>query len=616
MKNFKKIASAIAALSLAACVAVPMSANLMANAAITITPATSDTATTHTYTAYKIFEGTLSGGTLTDVKWATAGNTINFLKAIQDIEVSGDPNPIKPFSGKNTAAEIAKVLSDAATGVYKESDVESKGDFRKQTMDMEITKKFADVVAANISAFTTQATATSGADNKYTIDVATTGAGYYLIQDSAAPSGTGSSNNGAMTRYILEVLDPSATLDITAKAAAPTVDKQVLDNDTAESITDKTGGTAYDASAGGVWGETADHAINESFQFKLTATLAADDNYDAYEKYTVRFSDVMSTGVTFDSIESVKLTCGTSSVSWSADDVSTKYTTDFTAWDSTPYDGNGTKAWTLTIDDLKNIDGFTWSTEQDVTIEVIYNAHLNAQAKANNASGATTNENTVGLQYSNNPNASGSGDDFEDNHGDTPKDSVWVFTYESDNSKVQPDTGESTKPLTGAVFELYKGNDTSGTLMKFYTEEIDGTTYYIPYDGTVTVEGKTGSSDVAANQGTGNNEFKFKGLDTGTYTLHEKTTPNGFNTCPDTTFTITATHKENGASDTTKNNVTLSAKNGEANYSLTNNTVLNQKGATLPSTGGIGTTLFYLGGGALVAVAGVMLITKKRMTKE
>ena len=44
--------------------------------------------------------------------------------------------------------------------------------------------------------------------------------------------------------------------------------------------------------------------------------------------------------------------------------------------------------------------------------------------------------------------------------------------------------------------------------------------------------------------------------------------------------------------------------------------ILNQKGATLPSTGGIGTTLFYLGGGALVAVAGVMLITKKRMTKE
>ena len=267
------------------------------------------------------------------------------------------------------------------------------------------------------------------------------------------------------------------------------------------------------------------------------------------------------------------------------------------------------RTFTLTIEDIKKFDD---NLSDGCLIEVVYKAHLNENAKANTATDTdTSNENDVKLQYSNNPNINGWGES-DNEHGETPKDSVWVFTYESDNSKVQPKAGspEETEPLKGATFQLFKSG--SDTAIDFYTKEIEGTTYYIPYDDTINSgSGTAHSPNVVANGGNDENEFKFKGLDAGTYTLKETVTPNGYNTCPDTTITITANHEEYAEAKETKlNNVDLT---GSSNM---NNDVLNQKGASLPSAGGIGTTLFYLGGGALVAVAGVMLITKKRMTKE
>ena len=77
-----------------------------------------------------------------------------------------------------------------------------------------------------------------------------------------------------------------------------------------------------------------------------------------------------------------------------------------------------------------------------------------------------------------------------------------------------------------------------------------------------------------------------------------------YNKCGDTTIVIGATHNEAQGGATA--NVTLNNPNGS-------NKIKNYKGASLPGTGGIGTTVFYLGGGAMVAVAGIYLISKKRM---
>ena len=89
----------------------------------------------------------------------------------------------------------------------------------------------------------------------------------------------------------------------------------------------------------------------------------------------------------------------------------------------------------------------------------------------------------------------------------------------------------------------------------------------------------------------------FTGLDNGTYTLVEKTVPAGYNKAADLSFTI-AEH------DYSATNLEQSAE------------VTNQSGTELPSTGGIGTTIFYVVGSILVVAAGVLLITKKRMSRE
>ena len=111
--------------------------------------------------------------------------------------------------------------------------------------------------------------------------------------------------------------------------------------------------------------------------------------------------------------------------------------------------------------------------------------------------------------------------------------------------------------------------------------------------------------------------FTWSGLDDGDYKLVETTTPAGYNTIADIVFTITAGHVD-GASpslSTLSGDVTSGTATFTADVtagSLTTN-VVNQSGATLPETGGIGTTIFYVVGGILVIGAGVVLVTKKRM---
>ena len=376
--------------------------------------------------------------------------------------------------------------------------------------------------------------------------------GYYLIKDK---NGSLSDKDEAYTTYIVRV---SEAMTITPKTAKPTVDKQVWDE-------------AGDAeTVGENWGESADHAINESFQFKLKATLSADTDYAAYPKYKVVFNDTMSEGVTFESIESVTV-----------DGV----TVDATGYACTAVAGQEGGSWKLTIEDIKSISGV--NIVDGAVIEVIYKAHLNEKAKVNNTSGDTTNQNKVDLQYSNNPNASENGE-----LGKTPEDSVWVFTYEVDNTKVDG-SAEGKPALAGAGFRLY--NSTGETEIALIYD--DSILAYRPI--------KAGETGVEMKSADGTGVFNIKGLDAGTYVLKETSTPSGYNTCDPVTVIISATHAENtegtGATTTLTNTSTMK------------NTIENKKGSTLPSTGGMGTTIFYVVGTILVLAAVVLLITKKRM---
>ena len=124
--------------------------------------------------------------------------------------------------------------------------------------------------------------------------------------------------------------------------------------------------------------------------------------------------------------------------------------------------------------------------------------------------------------------------------------------------------------------------------------------------------------------------FTFNGLDDGDYILRETKTPAEYNTMKDITFTVTATHEiqwTEGARTDILTDLTGNAASGEITFSKVSEkideetdsanaglstTVINKKGSSLPSTGGIGTTIFYVVGGILMAGAAVLLITKRR----
>ena len=199
--------------------------------------------------------------------------------------------------------------------------------------------------------------------------------------------------------------------------------------------------------------------------------------------------------------------------------------------------------------------------------------------------------NKAKLEFSNNPNEEHSGSG-KPKTGETPWDNVIVFTYQVVVNKVKAD---NTTPLTGAEFTLEK-------LLK---------------DGT--------KKRVAVETNTEGTIFTFKGLDDGDYILTETKTPATYNTIEPIEFTVTAEHNvawNTEARTDILTSLTGNAASGTVTFTasadkseLTTN-VVNQSGATLPGTGGIGTTIFYVIGGLLMAAAAVLLITKKRMNSD
>jgi len=361
-----------------------------------------------------------------------------------------------------------------------------------------------------------------------------------------------SGESSAYTAYMLEVVGDATA---TTKLSTPTVTKKVQDiNNTGDGdISDNP------------WQDSADHDIGDTIPYQITGTLPS--NFADYATYYYQFSDTMSAGLTYqaDARVFVDGTDVTSQVVLSPTVVTPGATL------------------TVTIPDLKALTGVTPTAASTVTVS--YTAVLNSSA----VTGSAGNANTVYLTYSNNPNPGGGGET-----GTTPTDKNVVFTYQFVVNKVD----ESNTPLPNAGFTLYK-KDASGTWQVVET--------------------------IAAGAAT---TFTFKGLDDGDYKLEETEVPTGFNKISDVEFSISATH------DTTSPDPTLTNLNGatadgdtinltatqQATVSLSTGTISvtiqNKAGSVLPSTGGIGTTIFYAVGGVLVVGAAVLLIVKRRMKAE
>lgn len=567
MKNTKRFFAMAAALTLAACAAAPMTMNVSAAATENTVSFTGEVkaGVTHNYSAYKIFNGTVDGDNLTNISFAKANGFDAFLAALKTDTTIGSK-----FASAGTVAEVANVLS----GFQDKSDD---------------AKAFADFVATHATLLAAPVTGVKDSSTgKETIPLDSDG--YYVIIETGATGG----NDYARTSYILTQYDASKGAEITVKSAAPTVDKQVYDNDDKAATGDNNG-----------WGESADHAINESFQMKLIATIPNDEDFAAYKAYKVAFHDTYNKGITFEGIASVKVAgekvnAGEANTDYQLASNTTNRTLDITINDIVP---------AITAANKK-------LGTDEITVEVIYNVHLNEDAATVNASasGLSTsydNVNGVYLEYSNNPNWNGSGtaapgEDTpggDESTGKTPKDYVWVFTYESNNKKVD----DANKPLTGAKFQIKNGD----TVIKLVDK---GNGEYVVADQSLALSTSEGASpkivDTMVSTGT-DAKFNIKGLDAGTYTLVETAAPQGYKVAADTIFHISATHAEDktvqGADEGTAN-VTLAT--GEGN-SL-NHTIIDSSSSKLPSTGGMGTTLFVLGGGCMAGLAGIYLISKKR----
>ena len=499
-----------------------------------------DLNTKHEYAAFQIFTGDVKGDNIDDFKISNAKwgesitNPTEFLAQLTaDLTIGGK------FKTDFTPQEAAAVISQ-----WGDSDDNSIA--------------FARCVCNYLY---------SNGDPKPVIQGLHTGGiqvpnpGYYLIVDTS-PFDEDDYYH-AYNSFMLTVTQANWNVDVTPKVEKPSVKKEVYDNQD---------GTSNEAG----FGSSADHAINEEFKFKLTATLPASNVhvYDYYDKYTVIFNDTLSEGITFDRLDTVEITNGTTSQVID----SNKYT----LYEKQPY-------LTLGIDDVKTCASGL-NLNDGATITVTYTAHLNDKAFVNTTSGSSTeNKNSVQLQYSNNPK------DSEAYLGLTPESEVRVYTYQLNNTKYRDDDTTGNE-LAGAGFRLYSDEAcTPEQEVKLYKKD---NFYYPIKDATDKAQ------DAVEMFSDEHGQFNVKGLDAGTYYLRETKTPDGYSACADKKIVISATH--------TEYNVALS---GESNL---NNKIINKKagGITLPSTGGIGTTLFYVVGGGLMVAAIVLLVTKKRMENK
>lgn len=537
-KTIKKLLAALLAVAMVCAMAIPAFAD----------DTEEDLGKNHCYDAFQIFKGDVTGNDtdgfkISNVGWGSSiAHPNEFLAQLTEDLTIGDK-----FETSFTPQEAAAVISQ-----WSDSDNNSIA--------------FARCVCNYVySDGDSTPVLQGGHTNGFKLEEA----GYYLIVDTSSFSSDANNDSyHAYNSFLLKVNKANYHVQITPKVVKPSVKKEVFDNNDIGSTGDNNG-----------WGSSADHAINEEFQFRLIATLPASENngraYDYYKKYAVCFNDTLSEGITYDGLDSVVIESNGTPYDITKD--SSKYDIDTTDLESQ-------NSFVVKIHDVKTCaEGL--DLNDGATITVTYTAHLNENAAVN---GSADNKNSVRLQYSNNPRPDDEYWGYTPNY--TPESEVYVYTYQLNNTKYH-DKAEHGNELKDVGFRLYSDADYKNEVELYQDGE-----FYYPIKNA---SNKQAVEMKSAEDGT----FNVKGLDAGTYYLKETKTPADYNPCDVPPVIIKANHKGNQV---------------DLNGSTLSTTIINNKagGITLPSTGGIGTTLFYVVGGGLMVAAIVLLVTKKRMENK
>lgn len=551
-KTIKRLGAVLLAMAMAVSVLCTGALAADTNNSITITTTSSD----HTYEAYQVFAG--STGMKAESSDKTPLGITGWGSGVEASELVDALTAESSKTGSSLHGKFTNILKKGNTENGAEITDKTSADVAQNVaasikgFDDNEAKAFAKIVAAHLSETKTSFTETkdtNGATTGYKAE--NLAAGYYLVKDKDDSITT--DKEDAYTNYIMEVV---GAVTVTPKSAVPKVDKKIVE--------DNTGKAATTAKVGDV--------VN----FELTGTLP--DNYADYTKYQYEFHDTLSKGLTYNGDVKVYVKNG---------EAETELASDSYAVESASTPSQDTTI-TVTFENLKantviGKNNTSVTIDKDSKIIVRYSATLNENAVV----GEEGNTNTVKLVYSNDPNGTST--------GTTKDDKATVYTFQLNVTKV--DGADNQTKLSGAKFKLYYGTDNTKHYVKEVTDDH-------------TIKSWTTTESEALKLTTDNNgNITVKGLKEGTYYLEETEAPDGYNKL---TAPVKVEITKNSTNIHELVSVTADNESGTVDKAIGTITIANNKGSTLPSTGGMGTKLFYTIGGILMAGAAIVLVVRKR----
>lgn len=475
--------------------------------------------------------------------------TVGLDESITYTDIVSDFSTFTDFTGKSVT-EVASMLEG-----YDNDDL--------QALTREL-KKFID--DENITATSKMSTKTGTSEEQlYTSEDLSVG--YYLVLETTADY-----KDSVISSGMLVTIPGNNTMNI--KSAQPTIDKEIEHNEL------------------GTWGDVGDHQIGDEVKFRIKSTLPTSLSIAGYDDaYVYKIYDVMSEGldlisnsITVKSELNATLTEGT--------DYSIKIYND--------------KSYMVTVSQAK-LEELIKAGNSYIQIE--YSATLNEEAIVFDDG---RDMNKVTLIYSNNPFAQASdptknpedapeddptnADEFEkpDEWGETGEDSdeVYSYTFRAKFTKYANSVAQENL-LAGATFKL---SNAQGDITLDH-DGVDTNTYY-PVDTAVNNTNGTITTDATG-------VFEIIGLDDATkYTLTETEAPSGYNVADPMDFTIQASYTDNVPTVTSTGDFSVVSN-------VVNGEIVNTSGTLLPSTGGVGTTIFYLSGITLMLGATAVLIKRR-----